>query len=265
MLLSAGLGAARSETRLHFAANANVDAKGVYQPGRIGFNLADVKSRQMLDSLPAGVRGLAWIGLCSGVDREFLNAVQPYRGATNLFGFYLMDDPDPTGWYSKACAAGNLKAESDWIHANIPHAKTFIVLMNLGWSWMPSFARSYNPANSHVDLFGISPYPCRTELKGCDFDMIGRYFAAAKASGVPEDKLVPIFQVFGGGSWRDDSGGRYILPTVAEEREIIARWDAVLPDAAFDYAYSWGAQRGDTALQYSSALRSIFLHRNMVE
>lgn len=261
-VLAALIGPAAAGTHLHLAANANFDANGVYTPGQAGFNLADVSDVAMLGSLPAGVMGLAWIGRCSGVDAGFLAIVRPYLGREKMFGFNLMDDPDPTGRFSPVCTAGALKAESDWIHANMPRAKTFIVLMNMGTSRAPSFAGTYNPANSHVDLFGISPYPCRTELRGCDFDMIGRFFAAAEAAEIPRDAIVPVYQSFGGGSWVDDGGGQYRLPTAAEEQEIIARWDALMPKPAFDYAYSWGAQRGDSALQEAPALQAIFMLRN---
>lgn len=251
-----------AEAQLHLAANGNFDANGTYLPGKIGFNLADVSSVAALDSLPPGVKGLAWVGHCNGVDTEFLETVRPYLGHERLFGFNLMDDPDPTGRYAPACAADKLKAESDWIHANMASAKTFIVLMNLGSSRAPSFAGSYNPVNSHIDLFGISPYPCRTELPRCDFEMIGRFVAAAEAAGIARNAIVPVYQSFGGGSWVDDGGGRYRLPTAAEEQEIMARWDALVPHPAFDYAYSWGTQRGDSALEGSLELQTVFWRRN---
>lgn len=262
LVLGTAIIPAAAETRLHFAANGNFDPSGAYAPGRIGFNLADVTDVATLDALPAGVKGLAWVGRCGGVDAGFLEVVRPYLGHKKLFGLNLMDDPDPTGRNTSACAADKLKAEADWIHANMPGAKTFIALMNLGSSRKPSFAGSYNPANSHVDLFGVSPYPCRSELRGCDFDMIGRFVAAAEAAQIPKDAIVPVFQSFGGGLWRDDGGGRYRLPTNAEEQQIIARWDALVPNPAFDYVYSWGRQRDDNALQASPGLQAVFLHRN---
>jgi hypothetical protein len=249
-------------TRLHFALQGNFDSNGAYLPGKVGFNLADVSSVEQLDSLPAGVKGLVWVGQCAGVDAAFLATVRPYVGNPNLLGFYLMDTPDPTGRYFPRCAADNLKAESDWIHAYAPGAKTFIVLMNMGLSKTPSFAGSYNPANSHVDLFGFCSYPCRTELNSCDFDMINRFVAAAESSGVPRSRMVPVYQAFGGGDWVDDGGGRYVLPTVGQEREILARWGALVPTAEFDYAYSWGSQRGDVALDSSFDLQTVFSRHN---
>jgi hypothetical protein len=250
------------QSALHYALQGNFDSGGNYLPGSIGFNLADVSSVAQLDSLPDGVKGLVWVGQCNGVDTTFLNTVRPYIGNPKLFGFYLMDDPDPTGKYRPLCKAERLAAESDWIHANVPGAKTFILLMSMSSSRKPSFAGTYNPANSHVDLFGIDPYPCRTKLHDCDYDMIDRYVAAAESWGVPRDRMVPVYQTFGGGNWVDDFGGRYALPTVSQLRQILARWEAILPTAAFDIAYSWGSQNGHVALESLPDLQAEFLRHN---
>jgi hypothetical protein len=249
-------------TTLHFASNGNFDSNGNYLSGAVGFNLADVNSITQLNSLPDGVKGLVWVGQCNGVDTTFLDTVRPYIDNAKLFGFYLMDDPDPTGKYRTLCTAENLAAESDWIHANVPGAKTFILLMTMSSSEKPSFRGTYNPANSHVDLFGIDPYPCRTELNGCDYNEIDRYVAAAESWGVPRDSMVPVYQTFGGGNWVDDGGGRYTLPTVSQLQQILARWDALVPTPVFDYAYSWGLQNADTALGSSPDLQAVFWRRN---
>lgn len=253
---------AEAPTALHFASNGNFGPTGSYLPGAADFNLADVSSLAQMDSLPDGARGLVWIGQCNGADDKFISTVRPFIGHGKLFGFYLMDDPDPTGQHFPLCAADNLKAESDWIHANVPGAQTFILLMTMTSSRTPSFKDTYNPANSHVDLYGIDPYPCRTELNGCDYGQIDRYVAAAEAAGVPRNKMVPVYQTFGGGRWINDGGGRYVLPTASQMQQIFARWDALLPTPVFDFAYSWGPQNGDWALAGSPELQALFLRRN---
>jgi SAM-dependent methyltransferase len=268
LMLGVMLGTAHGapKTALHHAPNGNFDSKGNYRPGKIGFNLADVNSVPQLSSLPNGVKGLAWIGQCKGVDATFLKTVQPYINTSKLFGFYLMDDPDPTGKYYPLCTAENLKAESDWIHRKFPGAKTFVVLMKLSSSKAPSFIDTYNPANSHIDLFGIDPYPCRTELKDCDYDMIDRYVTAADAWGIPRNSMVPVYQSFGGGNWRDDGGGKYALPTVDQMQQMLTRWGTLVPTPVFDIAYSWGTQNGDVALEGSPDLQTVFsLHNNAPE
>ena len=122
-------------------------------PGKVGFNVADVSSVSDLAALPSGVKGLVWLGLCDGADPAFIAAVQPFIGNPKVFGFYLMDEPDPTGQWNTLCPAANLRAESDWIHANVPGAKTFIVMMNFNTSISPTYANTYNPGNTHIDLY----------------------------------------------------------------------------------------------------------------
>jgi hypothetical protein len=157
----------------------------------------------------------------------------------------------------------HLKAEADWLHVHMPKAKTFIMLMNLGSGSHPSFAGSYNPANTHVDLFGLSPYPCRTEFDGCDLDMIQRFVVAASVAGIPADRIIPTYQTFGGGRWIDDGGGRYLLPSVVHERDILARWSTLIGRPVFDYSYSWASQRGDSALENSPELRAVLAEHNI--
>jgi hypothetical protein len=249
-------------TTLHYAANHNFDVHGRYLPSKAGFNLADVASAKQLRSLPEGVMGLVWLGKCNGVDETFLEAMRPYVGSRKLFGIYLMDDPDPTGHYFPLCTAENLKLESDWIHANMPGVVTFIVLMNMATTRFPVFMSAYAPATSHVDLFGLHPYPCRTELRGCDYDMIDRFIAAAETWGIPRDRIVPVYQAFGEGLWSDGGGGKYIVPTADQENEMLARWEALIETPVFDFVYSWGSQREDRALENSPELQMVFSRHN---
>lgn len=227
----------------HYAANGNFAPDGRYLPGRYGFDLADVSTPAELAALPAGVRGLVYLGSCAGADHDFTTAVDGFSDDPKLFGFYLIDDPAPA-----TCPRANLKSESAYIHDHIPGARTFILEQNLSASTHPSYAGGYNPANTGVDLFGIDPYPCRTELRGCDPDMIARFVAAAEQFGIPASSIVPVFQAFGGGTWVDDGGGRYQMPTADQLTSILAQWAKLIPAPVFDFAYSWGSQRGDTAL-----------------
>src|SRR5437016_9681743 len=249
-------------TSLHYAPNNNFDSSGNYAPGKTGFNLADVSSVSEVTSLPSGVKALVWLGLCGGVDSAFIDAVQPFIGNPKVFGFYLMDEPDPTGQWAPLCTAANLMAESDWIHANVPGAKTFIVMMNFDTSVAPTYANTYNPGNSHIDLYGLDPYPCRTEVGGCDYAMIPVAVAAAEAAGIPRASIVPVYQAFGGGGWSDDGGGQYTLPPSSQEQRICSTWVPLVPNPVFDYAYSWGTQNSDQALESSTALQAVFAAHN---
>lgn len=260
-------GPAAPRTRLHYAPNRNFHLGSAYRPGKAGFNLADVRSVRELGSLPAGALGLVWIGQCNGVDAAFVRAVEPYLRNPAVFGFYLMDDPDPRNLRSSMrtshrCPADNLKFESDWIHAHAPGAKTFIVLMNMSSFRTPSFRHAYDTVNSHIDLFGLAAYPCRSDSKGCDYDVIDRYVRAAEDAGIPKASIVPIYQAFGAGRWVAEGGARYRLPAPDEEELILARWGEWVEAPAFDFAYSWGSQRADLALEQAPDLQAVFLRHN---
>lgn len=251
-----------ADATLHYAPNHNFDACGNWRPRAAGFNLADVSDARQLRHLPAGVQGLIWVGLCAGTNREFVARMRPYVGQKRVFGFYLMDDPDPRVGVAQ-CKPAGLRAEADWIHAHVPGALSFIVLMNLASPATPSYQDTYDPYNSHVDLYGIDPYPCRSELGGgCSPTMIARYVAAAEAWGIARERLIPVYQAFGGGSWRDGDSGEYSLPNPAEVQAMLAQWQALIPTPVFDFAYSWGVQRGDRALENSVDLQAIFLAHN---
>jgi hypothetical protein len=95
--------------------------------------------------------------------------------------------------------------------------------------------------------------------------MIPAAVTAATSAGIPLASLVPVYQTFGGGGYTDDSGGAYSLPTAAQEKQILATWKSVLPAPAFDYAYSWGTQNGDTALAQSTELQAVLKAHNAPE
>jgi hypothetical protein len=243
-------------TALHYAPNGNI-VNGTYAPGADGFNLADVSSVAALNALPSGVEGLVWLGMGNGADAAFQNTVSQYAHNSKLYGFYLVDEPDPTGQYGPLVTAANLKAESDWIHQNVPGAETFIVLMNLGTPTNPSYANTYNPANTGIDLFGLDPYPIRPQFGGANYSVIPAAVNAAEAAGIPLSRIVPVYQAFGGGGYSS-----YTLPTASQEQQILATWGAAVPAPAFDYAYSWGSQSGDTALVNSADLQPVFAAHN---
>jgi hypothetical protein len=242
---------------LHYTANGNFSSSGSYLPGADGFNLADVSGLSLLNSLPSGVKGLVYLGLCGGANQAFIRQVKRFIGNKKLFGFYLMDEPDSTGQYAPLCPASNLKAEADWIHANVPGAETFIVMMNMGSDTQPTYQNTYNSANTDIDLFGLDPYPCKQQFNGCDYGVITAGVAAAEASGITASQIVPVYQAFGGGGYSD-----WLLPTAAEETQLLATWASVIPAAVFDYAYSWGVQDSDQALSTSPDLQAVFLQKN---
>ena len=235
-------------TALHYTANGNF-VNGVYAPGADGFNLADVGSVSELNALPPGVKGLVYLGLTNGADANFQATVSAFIGNPNLYGFYIADEPG-------AGLGANLKAEADWIHANVPGAKTFIIEQNLSSDTSPVFA--YTPANTDIDLFGLDPYPVNVNVpNNLDYGIIPLAVSTAEADGVPQSDIVPVYQAFGGGGYSD-----WILPTPAQEQQILSTWGSVVPAPAFDYAYSWGVQVGDTALSNDPGLQQVFAAHN---
>lgn len=246
----------------HYAPNGNFGSDGTFAPAGWGFDIADVSSRAQLDDLPAGVRGLVWIGTCAGADETFRAKVAAVIDHPKLFGFNLMDDPDPTGRGAHPCPPDHLRAQADWVHGQRPGIVTFIALMNQGTSVLPRFDTVYAPERSHVDFFSIAPYPCRIEWSSCDVDMVDRYVAAAAQAGVPADRIIPTYQTFGFGTWRTDTGGRYRMPNGNELRALLDRWRQLVPHPAFDMAYSWGAQRGAASLSQAPDLLAIFRERH---
>ncbi|OBQ71080.1 calcium-binding protein (plasmid) [Mesorhizobium loti] len=228
-----------------------------------GFNLVDVSSVDELNALPAGTKGLVWLDEANGATSSFIDKVTPFIGNPKVFGFFLVDEPDPTGKWGTYATADNLKAESDWIHTHLPGAKTFITMMNMGSSADPDFSNTFNPANTHIDYYGVDPYPVRTGTSTVDYNMIDRTVAAAVASGVPLSQIVPVYQTFGGGNYTTDTGGQYVLPSVAQEQTMLDHWAKVAPSPAFDYAYAWGSQQGDTALGDSPELQALFQQHNL--
>ncbi|MER8765873.1 calcium-binding protein, partial [Mesorhizobium sp. M0968] len=146
---------------------------------------------------------------------------------------------------------------------HFPGAKTFITMMNMGSPTNPDFTNTYNPANTHIDYFGIDPYPVRTGTDTVDYDMIDRAVAAAVKSGIPISNIVPVYQAFGGGNWETSDGGRQVMPTAEQMQIMIDHWAKLVPSPAFDYTYKWGTQNGDTALESSPELQAVFREHNL--
>jgi hypothetical protein len=236
-----------------------------------GFNLADVQSVEQLNALPRGMKGLIWLDESGGVTPRFIAKVKPFIGNPKLFGFRLCDEPDITGKYHPpAVSPAALRAEADWIRVNVPGAVTFITLMDMGPFEAPSFMNTFNPDNTGIDFFGLDPYPVRG--KAFDLDFIDRTVKAAVAAGIPLDRIVPVFQAFGGGNWKTYTGAAkdvYKLPTSDQANQIFARWATYSPAPVFDFAYAWGSQNGDTKLGSTSpearSLRAVFKAHNTAQ
>jgi len=270
-------------TRLHYAPNKNFDSMGHYLPASDGFNLADVEAPTSI-SLPPGTKGLVYLqdaAKCMNASTtQFQSAVAPYLGNPLVYGFYLVDEPNPIRQTlldgTTPCLTADLKSEADWIHQHDPGAQTFMVLQNMGTRDVPCFVPTsgttcsgtwsgYNYATTSIDLYGDDPYPCRDDTGGgCAYSRINASVAAVQASGVALAAIVPIYQAFGRAcaSCNDAS---YILPTQFQETQILYTWALLTPTPAFDYAYSWGQNTGtdDLTLNARPELQSVFAEHNV--
>jgi hypothetical protein len=250
---------------LHYAAGGGLDSQGNFAPAEAGFNLADIQYVDQANALPDGVQGLVWLDQYQGVTQEFIDQVTPFLNNPKVFGFYLVDEPDLTGEWGPQASAADLKAESDWIHQHDAGAKTFTVLMNTGSSDDPNYMNTYNAENTHIDYFGLDWYPVWSDRSNVDLSTIDKYVSAAEQAGVPLDSIVPVYQAFGGGGWSTETGSQVVMPTAAQEQAMIDHWAQLVPNPAFDYAYAWGSQNGDTALESSPELQQVFLAHNTSE
>jgi len=245
-----------SGATLHYSANgnfANGDFNAAGDPGSVGFNMADVSSQSVADSLPSGVVGLMWTGGPTGDTASFESMINATASDPKVWGYYLADDAQPGD-------AVNLKAEVDYIHQHAPTKMSFVLPENMSGDTSPVAA--FGPAavdmTTSNDLVGVDPYPVRSQYAGgMNLDVINDRVAAWESAGWQDSQMVPLFQAFG-----NYPGGDWNLPSTTQENEILQRWASLLPSPKFDYAYSWGQQLGDTSLSMSPDLQQVFAAHN---
>ena len=214
-------------------------------PTSAGFNLVAVSSPAQLAQVPAGDRALVTLNKTQGVDADFLATIQPYVGDPRVWGFYVVDEPNPA-----VVLAANLQAEADWIHIHDPGVKAFFV-MGAG-PFLP-FGPAYTPQNTHMDLVGLDPYASRTW--GYHPDYIPRaVWTAELVDGWSPAQIVPVYQTFGG-------EGTFVQPSDPEVQVDLAIWGLLVPHPAFDYAYSWADWSGVSMVDRPD-LQALFAEHN---
>jgi hypothetical protein len=231
----------------------------------LGFDVMDIAgshsnpraTKAIVDALPPGVQGLIWVGnldntKCSTpgyTTAQFRALVDAMATDPKVYGYSISDEPHPLTCTN---AVVDVRGRADYLHAHSSFQKAFIVIAdgyevcgsNLGCEF-----RILRPANTHVDLVGLDPYPCHYASPGhpapCNYGMIKQRVAAATASGIAVSRIVPVFQTFG-------SAGSvgvpvyYRLPTPSELATILSTWHAVVPNPPMDYAYTFGVQCSTT-------------------
>jgi len=206
--------------------NSGADQSGAAQNG---WNLLDVGSKSAADALPAGTRGLVWVGDyakppdCSwemsvaDLTTEVTDAI----GDPKVAGYFFSDEPDPD-----ACptAVADHKARSALIHSLDPSKFTVMVAdMNSDQASLDQIPLWKDAA----DYIGLDPYPCRPN-EPCTFSWIRQVIAAANAAGL---RYWGVAQAFNDDNWR--------WPRPWEESRMLALWAASNQRGYMTFAWTW--------------------------
>lgn len=191
-----------------------------------GWNLLDVGSKDSADALPAGTKGLVWLGdyapnctwemSVADLTAEVTSAI----GDAKVAGYFFSDEPDPN------CPNVDIehKARSDLIHSLDPNKFTVMVAdMNSGQDSLDQIPLWKGAA----DYIGLDPYPCRPG-EACRYSWIREVIAAADAAGL---RYWGVAQAFNDDNWR--------WPTPAEEGRMLTMWALSKQRGYMTFAWTW--------------------------
>jgi hypothetical protein len=262
---------------LHAAFNTQGDIAELIA---LGFNLIDVTGNKtdptstlaFIDALPEGTQALVWLGNMGNApkgqncpppgfsDAEFKAQVDILANHPKVFGYNLADEPHPS-----VCpdAANAIKARSDYIHAHALGQKTYITILD-GSNMCPDGEgceySALRPEMTHVDLFGLDPYPCHFDSVGqpvtCDISKISQRVQFATTNGIPISAIVPVFHAFGQEGRLDGKSIYYRTPTTTEFQDMLNLWNSLAPNPVFDFAYTWGIQCTTSTCPASQSLKN---------
>lgn len=269
--------AVASNPPLHAAFNTQGDIADLIA---LGFNLFDVSGSKTnpadtlarIDALPEKTQALVWLGNLGNAppgkgcpspgfsDAEFAAVVNILADNPKVFGYNLADEPHPS-----TCpdAINVIKARADYIHTYAPGQKVYITIQD-GSNMCPNGEGcEYSALQSeitHVDLFGIDPYPCHFNSIGqpvlCDISKISQRVQSAIANGIPASAIVPVFQAFGQESRLDGKSVYYRTPTTKEFQDMLDLWESLVPNPAFDFVYTWGVQCTENSCPAPQSLKN---------
>ncbi|GHP00953.1 hypothetical protein KSF_110000 [Reticulibacter mediterranei] len=225
--------------KLHFIQNTS-SSTDFTQVHALGYTLIDVgMDAATIRSLPAGTQAMVWVGnsQCSSFDvnytdfKAFINAMgKDTTTNARIYGYNISDEPD-AGSCPQVVAA--IKRRADYIHSHAGGQGKIAYISITDFPYKPLV-----PAKTDVDIYGIDPYPCHQNKNGCNLNEINNMVNAAVNAGIPESKLVPIYQAFGE-ECTNPRRYQWSLPSPSEMRTVFARWDQVLPNAPIDVTYAW--------------------------
>jgi hypothetical protein len=193
-----------------------------------GWNLFDVSSKEQADALPAGTRGLMWLGdydnkSCAWErsDEDLTRLLAGTRNDRHIAGFLFSDEPDP---FACPGAPAQHKARSRLIHQLAGRKLTVMVVdSNSGSKTLEQIPLWSGSA----DRIGLDPYPCYRG-KQCDYAWIRSVMDAADAARLPYWGVV---QAFANEKWR--------WPTPREERRMLSIWTASNESGLMTFAWRW--------------------------
>ncbi len=193
-----------------------------------GFNVLDVTSQALADLLPAGTRGLVWVGdydntSCSWEvsDAALRSELTAEPGDAKVAGYFFSDEPDP-----HACpnAPAQHKARSGLIHLLDPGKPTVLLAdSNSGQASLDQMPLWKGAA----DYVALDPYPCY-QHKPCNYAWIDSIINAADQAGL---SYWGVAQAFSDSTWR--------WPTNAELTHMLSQWAASRESGYMTFAWTW--------------------------
>ncbi len=193
-----------------------------------GFNVLDVTSQALADLLPAGTRGLVWVGdydntSCSWEvsDAALRSELTAEPGDAKVAGYFFSDEPDP-----HACpnAPAQHKARSGLIHLLDPGKPTVLLAdSNSGQASLDQMPLWKGAA----DYVALDPYPCY-QHKPCNYAWIDSIINAADKAGL---SYWGVAQAFSDSTWR--------WPTNAELTHMLSQWAASRESGYMTFAWTW--------------------------
>jgi len=219
---------ARAPVRRYIYNSASGSPPGQQGAALNGWNLLDVGSKSAADALPAGTRGLVWVGdysngSCSWEmsDADLTAEVTSAIGDTKIAGYFFSDEPDPNACPTAVAAH---KARSALIHSLDSNKFTVMVAdMNSDQASLDQIPL-WKGAATYV---GLDPYPCRPS-EPCNYSWIRQVIAAADAAGL---SYWGVAQAFDDSSWR--------WPTPAEEGRMLTQWALSNQRGYMTFAWTW--------------------------
>jgi len=249
----------------HMASNLKGDFETARQDG---FDLADVASIAVLESLPDGMKGVFWLGNGYNTecawrlsDDEVVKQVSALAGHPKFSGiYYISDEPHPAKCPD---AAARVAERSELIRSTDTAARTFIIVQNSS-----ADRTEFATLKDSADYIGVAPYPCNVKnaTTGCDMKALTQRIDEAIAAGITPDRIVPVFQLFGQECATTETP-YYRMPRGDELERMLEIWDQRVPPPVrpFAMAYSWGVQERTACPALSQAdgtnypdLREIF-------